>query len=860
MNIEQICGLLNAYMFNNVWNGPYTNFKKTVPLNRLFKRYSVSSKHSVTGGFQSPSHYIKLPNMNEPYYIYYIDKSLLDSSMLGVTAEWKSLDELSNNRYSLTVINDGYTLSRCKVFLYQYTPSDDVFVAVSMKMAFKISSSFNADYCDMIIRNDWDDIDTSTCFSKYVEVASDRVAVWTRCQNPYTELFINGQLQSEFDYNNIQIGDYVDVVLDLRKDIEFEIDMSTDEGKNLYLSSEDDKLYAVCHVPKNLNVMNKILNCSDVEIYASSIHSGFPEGLLVHSRVLELKQITHNDFAIPDDLLIALGAIIGSQELKLKIKIRRFHRSFLLSRDQNYIDLLYKHTDDEIIHFLTNTYVLNIDFWTADHLAQSNYVKFISSQPSFINRNNISTYIETFGYQYVLSLLSDTVRKFIWTDKIEYPLVIKRPCLFSNAPIVLFFRNQLKIHQDNLTINYSGSDYISAGITDVTLNDGDECIIELLETTQLSHVRFSPTALVDRIELTSGNYEIYRRESFTDAVRGVNTSYNRKYTPVTSGVVKTFSGGVYRYVFASSTFGREYIFVPTEGSYVISKTYTPADELIPLYVDLTTSVLGSSILVPYLGVRTTKVFLNQKSLVENVDYRFITHLKDNVPCGTQIVIYNANYSGEENVIEVVISRNLSNKYNSFLRSTADHLIENSYIWFDSIGTISVDGRQVLNAFNTNMGLYIDHVHRAGALVESTVIYPTQTKEFVTLYQSQQADAREHLLTEYFNSIDPPSTDLVTIPYAHNLYSIKVCQIIHDIMTGQLQLAVEPNINKLIQSDLVDYQYLDSLDILGTPIDKMFIDFQIAYRNVLLASPDIYTLVDHVAHAIIDDSLNYGGIE
>ena len=112
----------------------------------------------------------------------------------------------------------------------------------------------------MIIRNDWDDEDTTTCFSKHVEVTSDRIDVWTRCQNSYTELFINGQLQSEFNYDNIQIGDYVDVVLDLRKDIEFEIDMSTDEGKNLYLSSEDDKLYAVCHTPKNLNVMNKIEN------------------------------------------------------------------------------------------------------------------------------------------------------------------------------------------------------------------------------------------------------------------------------------------------------------------------------------------------------------------------------------------------------------------------------------------------------------------------------------------------------------------------------------------------------------------------------------------------------------------------
>ena len=89
--------------------------------------------------------------------------------------------------------------------------------------------------------------------------------------------------------------------------------------------------------------------------------------------------------------------------------------------------------------------------------------------------------------------------------------------------------------------------------------------------------------------------------------------------------------------------------------------------------------------------------------------------------------------------------------------------------------------------------------------------------------------------------------------------MKVCKITNDIITNVLNIPFESNPFKLIDVDLVDYKYLDDLDILSLNINKSYIDFTLAYRDVEIPDVEKYKLIDHIAHVIIDDPLNYGGI-
>jgi len=863
MNVSQICQLLNNYLFNNVWNGPNTNFKKNTQLQRLFKRYGSVGKHSSTGSFRTPSHTIQLPNPNEPYYIYYIDRSILDYSGIEVTNEWKSLDSFNGTQFTFTAVNVGRTLSRCKIFLYHYIPSNDILVAISKKMMLKLcGAGFDPDECNLIIYDNWDNGNTVSHTSIEVVTEADRVIAWNQTQTNPTSVFINGQLQTTFGYPDIHIGDYIDVVKDSRITSTYTIDMSIEEGKNLFISPEDNRLYAICHIPKAHNPLNKVLSHLTMDVYASPVQPTGIKGLLLCSKELTFKQITHNDIGIPDDLLMAYGNLLGTQEIELFIQIREYSHTTTLVRDKNYIDLLYKHTDTEIVNFLIGMQVLNLDFWTAEHLCQSNYVKYMTSLPSFVNKTNIDTYVETFGYQHTLALLIDSVRKFVYDVDIQYPFVVRNPALFVNNMLPLVTVGDSKINNNNLIVKHS-IDYTTIGIDGVDeIAEGTPVIIEMIETSTLTNFTFTTTPTIDRITLPSNQYEIYRKQVTVEVVEGIDVVYNTSYVKLVSpSYTVTTVGNNFTYIFTTGLFWNEVIFVPVEGTFVVSKNINYSMNVLePIYVDLTIPIPGTADTIPALNIRTTKVYLNGKTLVEGVDYLFKEYKINGNVCGTQIVVFNANYSAESNVLEVIFSRNESEKFYTFFSSSTDSVIDNSYVWFDSIGTVCVDGIQTLGVQNTNRGVIVTSPHRAGALVESSCVYPKQFKDFIDRFRSDEAEVRERLLTEYFDALTPPDpTEDIAIPYPHYLYSLKVCMVVRDMLNGSLQIAYEPAESRSINLDLSNYAHLDVIDIINTDIDKRFIDFKLAYCDVHVPSTQVLQIVDYLAKLIIDDPLTYDGI-
>jgi len=113
-SLNTICSALNTYMFQNVWNEPHKNDKRTVKLHSLIKG-------SRTGSFVVSSHTIKLPNPNEPYYIYYVKSNRLDYRDFELEmGKWKSVKEINNSKYFLTFVNKGKQLFREKIYFYYY--------------------------------------------------------------------------------------------------------------------------------------------------------------------------------------------------------------------------------------------------------------------------------------------------------------------------------------------------------------------------------------------------------------------------------------------------------------------------------------------------------------------------------------------------------------------------------------------------------------------------------------------------------------------------------------------------------------------------------------------------------------------
>ena len=58
---------------------------------------------------------------------------------------------------------------------------------------------YNPDDLRIVLRNDWDDIDTSTCSSFVITNETMRIQTFNRSKQPYTSCFVNGELINTFN-------------------------------------------------------------------------------------------------------------------------------------------------------------------------------------------------------------------------------------------------------------------------------------------------------------------------------------------------------------------------------------------------------------------------------------------------------------------------------------------------------------------------------------------------------------------------------------------------------------------------------------------------------------------------------------
>jgi hypothetical protein len=290
-------------------------------------------------------------------------------------------------------------------------------------------------------------------------------------------------------------------------------------------------------VPVKVGFAFGATNVVEIFVFPKNPSGSIASGLYLHSSTMKLKQVTHNDFAIPEDLLTAYGVLLGTEEFILNIQVRENSNTNTLVRDKNYIDLLYRHSDDKILQFLEGQGSTILSFWTADVLANSKYVKYMTSVPTFVDANNLSTFVETFGYQYVLSLLTDSIRKFTFTQYIKYPFIVKKPIIYSGLDVnVLLYINGIKIDYTLLTQSNVNDEYITVGLTNqnYTPTVGDEIMIEMVDKVPHGNYTFIPNNTNNSIILPSMNYKVYKVNSIATPVKGVDITFNRYYKNWTS--------------------------------------------------------------------------------------------------------------------------------------------------------------------------------------------------------------------------------------------------------------------------------------------------------------------------------------
>ena len=270
----------------------------------------------------------------------------------------------------------------------------------------------------------------------------DRADVLAKCKTAST-VYLNGREAIDLTIENIIIGDYVEIINDETIFCQFDIDLQNPMQNKQYNSTRDGMVKQIIHIPTALNPDNRVItnNTCDIFVRPKVISNANINGLFLHrcQYSVEIAQITHNDFSIPHYVLESYKEYLKSDEIVLHVVCRLHSQINHLVRTKDYLDLLYTHDEDIILDFLENvnkpSAAKDINFWSADVLEDSEYVKMLDGIPDFISPDVVPKYVDTLGYHNTMALVNKSIQRKYVPDVLSHELVLDVPLLFRPAQV-----------------------------------------------------------------------------------------------------------------------------------------------------------------------------------------------------------------------------------------------------------------------------------------------------------------------------------------------------------------------------------------------------------------------------------------
>ena len=501
--INRVCEHLEKYVFDKVWNDPYTEYRTFIQLENLEKVATTGIFFGRYSQIQLPSEKVAYTtNKNSFFYVYAVPATYFRSLRLSVL-EWVRLDEFcTDNLIDVEVFStDGRRCSRAGVFLRQADMNDCIIVAIE-RNAFKRCFGDNAKPDDVLYFGKFFDSDQKPsvkyeCFRLSArelpanQKSGTKIDPITKTGVP-TYTMYDGRLLTGDYMNVLGANAFIEKVYD--ENIVGIFDVNTDiETAPCYTTGSGQRRLLI-HIPKSLNPDHVAITPNTCDLYLVPTKmkegAGHPEVQSVYlyqcGRSEHFHQITHNDFGIDWDWLVDMGSSFGFEEFYVKVLVRSEMKAKKAIRDANYINILYIHSDDEIVAFLLGKSDYQMKFWTAQVLEDNAYAKsllrrrYVGTQcpenqclecevagicpdkpntsticPAF-SRRKLNEYIDIIGYYHTLALIGKRVTHLEVTSNhhgnnifsVRAPLALSDLDAFDFVPIV--YHNGLRVEQSKV--------------------------------------------------------------------------------------------------------------------------------------------------------------------------------------------------------------------------------------------------------------------------------------------------------------------------------------------------------------------------------------------------------------------------
>ncbi len=590
---SKLTNFFNAHIFSKVWNLPRFEFRKNIIPEQV-------SKPVATGYVRLRQSSFALPTELDPYLVYAIPTKFLGGIKLSDMDEWMKLDAFqASTRVELRVhTDDGVMFPRGSMYLCPSPETGALLLAVD-KVMFNTVLSQQHSTKDIIVAlyYDSDVVNNLTIDSRIIDGADP--AVLFAAAQLADIVFMNGKYVQLTDVSEIEASGYIEFVTDENITASFEVDLAMTGERRNFVSTLDDHVKTIVHIPKSANEENAVISHHTCDMYLMprNLEDSHLKGTFLHRAVepYPMTQVTHNDFGITEVVLNAYIASLGADELKLVVHVRNHSKDNLLIPEKNRIAELYTHDDETILDFMEGQGPADFEFWTAAHLEASNYTKMISDVPNLAKLADLPQIIDALGYYNALALISDRVYTTNVPAVDQHQYVLPVPVIFDTKKVATaVFINGTKLDNDMVTvIRIKGSFLLMAIDEDVLLNEGDRLHVELYEDLPHGILKIIPEASFDTVELLSDMFVLYEEVTPVTPVEGIDQTYPKTYVltdPEDAGAVADVQG-VLTMTFDVGSYGKTFILTFNEGLQTISQEVDA--ELIannPIVIDLSTRI------------------------------------------------------------------------------------------------------------------------------------------------------------------------------------------------------------------------------------------------------------------------------
>ena len=813
---------LNKYCLDNVWNMPTTEYRQ----NFIVRCISVIPQMgSVDFGPIS----LYLP-YTDSYYVYEVPKCCMGNLNIDVP-EWVHLDEwLDTNPFDFRVTGtNGEWLWRHGIYITNYPCHSSFIMAIEAKMARTILGekyNFKKIFVSVYVDSDGEPMTnlSTEC------IRPNNLETRNKAYNHALEadiVFINGRESQVASMNDIQLGDYVELITDPDIVSDFTVNLSLPSQNYLYRSKKYARFSYIMHIPKKDNPENYLITHNTCDMFVRPLNlstsNAHLKGLFLHrfNTTDAIIQLTHNDFSISEVLLNAYMNALDTTEIEIRVVARRHNKGLKLIREANYLFMLYQLSDSEILNFLVGRGDKSLPFWRADHLESSKYTDLMFKNPMFCGVNTLTGYIQALGFYNTMSLLCKRVTRttigpnttHVFT--VDLPLTMI-PLRYIDAHV---FIDGKYLDESLYNVNKDGQYAVISIDKSVKLPLNTEVVVELFENSKFYAEYLSPMKGHDSLTVT-GDVVVFRvRERDDDKPLSnyfadqytVDQTYEQiepeSLTSIHYSITEN-EDGTSTVSFGDDQYGRTFLICSKR---LMTTVYNRTFKLGELYgrsissgmlmVNATQWSDGSQIQIPLVHTIHPIVYLNGRELTCDVDYVHVVNKSELGTVASQAVqINNSEYlnSGtkDNNLTIYVTTDPCFSEENGFVKGHHIDTLNVLLYWYQELAMLTCDGLAVRDLKCEYGLLKLPDNVRNGAIWYIRGMIPENVNDMMQQYGDDLDTERCIAILEYFRGMQSNYDTFVVIPHSHHIYSIIVNEIMNDVLNGDFTLVYDADLARM----------------------------------------------------------------